>query len=74
MVFENSLDVNQDDPLKKCFEYARLARNYAETIQGNESTQFLSLNVKQDAEYTSKGVFQLLKAEVKSGGTEMHFL
>ena len=34
MVFEDSLDVNQDDPLKKCFEYARQARIYADTIQG----------------------------------------
>ena len=34
VVFEDSLDVNQDDPLKKCFEYARQARIYADTIQG----------------------------------------
>jgi len=38
VVFENSLDINQDDPLKKCFEYARQARIYADTIQGNTVT------------------------------------
>ncbi|XP_059082516.1 short transient receptor potential channel 5-like isoform X3 [Tigriopus californicus] len=33
VVFENSKDIYKDDPLKKCFEYARQARINADKIQ-----------------------------------------
>ena len=37
VVFENSHDIYKDDPLKKCFEYARQARINASKIQVRES-------------------------------------
>ena len=33
VAFEASHDIQRDDPLKKAFEYARMARRYASKIQ-----------------------------------------
>jgi hypothetical protein len=43
VVFETSHDVNLDDPLKKCFEYARQARINADQIPERRRTKIYSI-------------------------------
>ena len=53
VVFENSKDIYKDDPLKKCFEYARQAKINATKIQ--DFTKEYSAIAKKCEEF-AKGI------------------